>query len=286
MADDVLLIREPEGPEAPVVFDSPHSGRLAPDDGAAQIDVGRLGVGLDHLVDELFAGVPRHGAMLIAARFSRAYIDPNRHEADLDPALLAEPWPGALKPSASARRGRGLIWRYTGRGEEIYARPLTVAEIEARIARYWRPYHDTLAAALDRLHARFGQVWHVNCHSMGAVGRKRHPDPGRERADFTLSDRDGRTCDAEFLEAVRGLLAGMGYAVAINDPYRGMELIRRHGRPRAGRHSLQIEVNRRLYCEEKSGRRTDGFAILQQDLSRLAAGICDYARQATRAGAA
>ena len=285
MAEDVLLIREPAGPPAPVVFDSPHSGRDAPDDAAAVVDV-RRGVGLDHLVDELFGGAPAHGATLIAACFSRAYIDPNRHEADLDPELLAEPWPHALRPSPSARRGKGLIWRYTGRGEDIYARPLTVAEVEARIARYWRPYHDALAGALDRLHARFGQVWHVNCHSMGAIGRKRHPDPGKERADVTLSDRDGETCDADFLDAVRGQLEGMGYRVAINDPYRGGELVRRHGRPHDGRHSLQIEINRRLYCEEKTGRRTEGFASLQADLTRLAAGICDYARQATRAGAA
>lgn len=286
MSEDVLKIHRPSGAPAPVVFDSPHSGRQVPADAAAVLDVGRLGVGVDHLVDELFAEVPRHGAVLIAARFSRAYIDPNRHEADLDPELLAEPWPGPLRPSGSARRGKGLIWRYTGRGEEIYGRPLTVAEVSGRIQRYWRPYHDTLAAALDGLHARFGAVWHMNCHSMGAVGRKRHPDPGRERADFTVSDRDGRTCDRDFLDAVRGTLAGLGYTVALNDPYRGMELIRRHGRPQAGRHSLQIEVNRRLYCEEKTGRRHDGFADLQRDLSRLAATICDYARDATRAAGA
>lgn len=285
--DDVLRIERPAGVPAPVVFDSPHSGRHFPADAGAELDVARLGIGVDRLVDELFADAPQHGAVLIAAQFSRAYIDPNRHENDLDPDMLDEPWPQPLKPTASTKRGRGLIWRYTGKGEAIYGeRRLGSREIRRRIETYWRPYHDTLAEALDDLHASFGAVWHVNCHSMGSIGRKKHPDPGRQRADFTISDRDGSTCDAAFLDHVGRGLREMGYSVAINDPYRGMELIRRHGRPHHDRHSVQIEINRRLYLDEKTMRRHDGFETLRGDLSQLAAMICDFARDASRAPAA
>ncbi len=48
----------------------------------------------------------------------------------------------------------------------------------------------------------------------------------------------------------RDFFRGAGYSVAINDPYKGVEIVRKHGRPAAGRHSLQIELNRRLYMDE------------------------------------
>ena len=64
----------------------------------------------------------------------------------------------------------------------------------------------------------------------------------------------------------------MGYAVAINDPYKGVELVRKHGRPAERRHSLQIEINRRLYMNEATLEKSSGFAALQADLARLAFG--------------
>jgi N-formylglutamate amidohydrolase len=277
----VLQIHRPSGQAAPVVFDSPHSGTHVPDDAGAQVDLRRLGIGVDRLVDQLFADAPAYGAVLITAGFARAYIDPNRNEADLDPDLLAEPWPEPLRQTGNVRHGKGLVWRYTGRGEEIYGRRLSVAEVRRRIYRYWRPYHDAVSAHLDELHGRFGAVWHVNCHSMRAVGNRRQPDPGSARPDFTVSDREGRTCDDAFLACVVDGLAGMGYEVAVNHPYRGMELIRRYGDPTRGRHSLQIEVNRRLYLDERSGRPHDGWAGLRADLGRLIGRVCAHARAAS-----
>jgi len=61
----------------------------------------------------------------------------------------------------------------------------------------------------------------------------------------------------------------MGYDVAINDPYKGVELVRKFGRPHERRHSLQIEINRRLYMNETTLAKLDGFEALRSDLDRL-----------------
>ena len=58
-------------------------------------------------------------------------------------------------------------------------------------------------------------------------------DPGRARGDFVLGDRDGTTCEPEFTAFIATTLAEMGYAVAINDPYKGVELVRK-SRPPVG----------------------------------------------------
>jgi N-formylglutamate deformylase len=70
----------------------------------------------------------------------------------------------------------------------------------------------------------------------------------------------------------------MGYAVTIDDPYKGVELVRRYSDPLHGRHSLQIEINRGLYMDEASITRNDGFATLKTNIERLVEAICNYAR--------
>jgi N-formylglutamate amidohydrolase len=89
------------------------------------------------------------------------------------------------------------------------------------------------------------------------------------RPDFVLGDRDGTTCEPAFTELVRSTLAGMGYQVKVNDPYKGVELVRAYSNPRAGRHSLQIEINKRLYMDEKTLAKSAGFAQLQKNLGEV-----------------
>ncbi len=235
-------------------------------------------------VDELYALVPSRGATLIAAEFPRVYVDPNRSDTDIDTSLLADPWTGPLQVTSQQARGKSLVWRSLGRDLPIYDRKLSAAEIRHRIENYWRPYHDCVRESLDRAHARFGQVWHVNCHSMAGRAGANHPDAGRRRPDFTVSDRLGESCSPEFLECVVETLRGRGYEVRVNDPYQGMELISRYSDPAAGRHSLQIEAKRSLYMAEDTRAKHEGFETVQGHLSDLAAAVGGLARAGTGAG--
>jgi N-formylglutamate deformylase len=269
---------DPAVPALPLVLDSPHSGTHYPADFDHLPPRARVRQAEDTYVEELFGAAPAAGATLIEALFPRAYIDPNRHVSDMDPAVLEGPWPGPLAPSRKTEQGMGLVWRLAHGGVPLYARPLAVADVERRIALYYEPYHAAVTAAIDERHRRFGAVWHLNCHSMPAVGDVMSDDPGRPRAEFVLGDRDATTCEPEFTAFVAATLSGMGYEVAINDPYKGVELVRKHGRPAERRHSLQIEVNRRLYMNEVSLEKNAGFAALQADLARLIEALADYAR--------
>ncbi len=273
-----FIRHDPVGPELPLVLDSPHSGTHYPADFDHLPPRAVVRKAEDTHVEALYASAPSLGATLIEALFPRAYIDPNRHVSDLDPAVVEDAWPGPLAPSRKTELGIGLVWRLAQGGVPMYARPLPAAEIERRIALCYEPYHAAVAAALDERHRAFGAVWHVNCHSMPAVGDVMSDDPGRARADFVLGDRDATTCEPEFTAFVAASLSGMGYDVAVNDPYKGVELVRRHGRPAERRHSLQIEVNRRLYMNEATLERTASFAALQADLARLVEALADYVR--------
>jgi N-formylglutamate amidohydrolase len=114
---------------------------------------------------------------------------------------------------------------------------------------------------------------------MNAVaGAQGEGGAGRLRPDFVVGDRDGTTCDAAFTELVRGVLAGMGYDVRINDPYKGVELVRAYSNPGAHRMSLQLEINKRLYMDEATRERNAGFAPLQKNLLTLIDAVLEYAK--------
>jgi N-formylglutamate amidohydrolase len=264
---------DPKSTPIALVLDSPHSGTVYPDDFDHLPPRSVVRQAEDTHVEALYATAPEVGATLVEALFPRAYIDPNRHHADIDAALLAEPWTGPMTPSRKTELGIGLVWRLAHRGAPMYARKLSAAEVRRRITDFYEPYHASVARALDERHAAFGAVWHINCHSMPAVGDVMSEDPGRARADFVLGDRDGTTCAPEFTAFVASTLGGLGYDVAINDPYKGVELVRMHGRPREQRHSLQVEINRRLYMDESTLERHRGFAGLQGNLHRLLQGL-------------
>jgi len=268
----VLSIRGPESAAIPLVLDSPHSGREFPDDFGAAVSETELREGEDCFVDELYAGAGELGAPLLCAQWPRTYLDPNRNAGDIDLDLIEGKWPGEYRPSGKARVGKALVWRTLEDGRPIYLRKLEVAAIERRIRSFHAPYHQAIQGLLNETHARFGRVYHINCHSMRSVAGKQSEDrEGRVRADFVLGDRDGTSCDPAFTERVRAVLAGMGYDVKVNDPYKGVELVRAYSSPKQGRHSLQIEVNKRLYMDEKTLEKTEGFKVLQGNLFKLLA---------------
>jgi N-formylglutamate deformylase len=277
MTEPFVLTR-PGAARVPLVLDSPHSGTRYPGDFAPAVPHDQLRRAEDAFVDELYAAGPSLGATLIAATFPRSYIDPNRSLLDVDESLLGAPWPGPAIRSRKTELGIGLIWRVLDSGDPIYSRKLTVDEVKNRIVRYHQPYQRALKVALDEMHAHFGGVWHLNLHSMPALSsRISEEGPGKARADFVLGDRDGTTCSPEFTALVAEALGGMGYEVKVNDPYKGVELVRAFSDPKAERHSLQIEVNRRLYMDEETRERSPGFDELRRNLTALLERVAAYA---------
>jgi N-formylglutamate amidohydrolase len=270
MEPTVYIVHGPAVAERPLVLDSPHSGFAMPADFGSIRSQAELRDGEDCFIDELYLPAAARGVPLLAALFPRTYLDPNRHAGDVDLALLSEPWPDAHLPSGKAALGKALVWRTLDDGRPIYDRPLSAAEVRARIENYHRPYHEALQRLLDAAHQRFGVVHHINCHSMNAVsGAMGEGGAGIARADIVLGDRDGTSCAPEFTAFVRDTLVGFGYEVKVNDPFKGVELVRAYADPAAGRHSLQLEVNKRLYMDAATLHKHAGFATLQAHLMLL-----------------
>ena len=95
---------------------------------------------------------------------------------------------------------------------------------------------------------------------------------------MVIGDRDGTTCDPAFTDLIASTLREYGYDVRVNDPYKGVELVRRYSNPSDHRHSVQIEINRGLYMNEERVERSNNFVNLKQQMTALIARLADFAR--------
>jgi N-formylglutamate amidohydrolase len=271
-----LDLRRPAEQLVPLVVASPHSGCDYPSEfvAASRLDPLTLRRSEDAFVDEIFADAPRLGAPMLAARFPRAYLDVNREAWELDPAMFSDTLPDYVNVrSPRVRMGLGTIARVVASGEEIYGGKLAFAEARERIQTLYQPYHAALGRLVEETAAHFGFCLVVDCHSMpsGAHG-------SREGADIVLGDCHGAACAPQIVETARRYLTRCGFAVALNAPYAGGFTTNHYGRPRRGRHALQVEINRAIYMDERTYHRLPGFSRLGEEMAGFIAKLGETAR--------
>jgi len=272
--NDPFELTAPRGGHAPLVLDSPHSGTNYPDDFRHACEMPELRQAEDTHVEKLYDFAPSMGIAWIEALFPRSYLDANRNVTEIDTSMFEDEWRGEVESDAKAlakvRLGKGLVWRITDNGVPLYSRKLTAREVEGRIANCWRPYHEAVARAIDDAHRRHGYSIHLDCHSMPAVSAPYSTDfPGLVHADFVIGDRDGTTADPRLSKKICSHLESLGYTTSYNHPYKGVELVRRYGDPARDRHSIQVELNRKLYMDEATLEMTPQAAKLKTDLRSL-----------------
>ncbi|MBN8938914.1 MAG: N-formylglutamate amidohydrolase [Rhizobiales bacterium] len=268
--DPAFEALEPDVLVAPVVFNSPHSGRVYPPRFLQQVrlDLPTLRRSEDTDVDALFEGVVERGMPLLRAHFPRSMVDVNREPYELDPRMFD----GRLPTFANTRSmrvagGLGTVPRVVGEAQEIYARRLPIEEAMARIDAIYKPYHRTLRRIVAGAHRAFGEALLVDCHSMPSLAPAREDRP---RADIVIGDRYGTSCSPVVSDVIETVLRGRGYNVVRNKPYAGGFITEHYGQPQTGTHAVQIEINRAIYMDERSYRRSPSFDALRLDLMALA----------------
>jgi N-formylglutamate deformylase len=261
-----------------LVVDVSRSGREYPHDFRSPVSLTTVHDNVSMYVDEIFSAAPDLGGTLLYACFPNMYIDTNRSARDIDPTLIDGEWPGPIEQSDYTSRGLGLLKRLSRYGEQFQERKLTVQEVQERLANYHEPYHQELSRILRATRDRNGYAIQLSCHCMSAVGAPTHRDPGQARADFNLGDCEGTTSSKEAVDFMVETLKKLGHTVSLNFPYYGGELIKRHCDPKNGIDSIFVEVNKRLFIDTKTFRKTDGFADVKQSATHLMKAVVEFSR--------
>jgi N-formylglutamate amidohydrolase len=263
-------IVEPAAWRAPIIFNSPHSGSVYPAEflKMSRIDLAALRRSEDSFMDELIAGLSRLGFPTVSVNFPRSYVDVNREPYELDPRMFSGRLPSfANTRSMRVAGGLGTIPRVVGDGQEIYSERIAVDDALGRIETLYKPYHRALRRLINKAHRAFGTVIVVDCHSMPSVGVSRE-EP--RRPDVVIGDRYGTSCAPILADTVEETMARLGYSVGRNKPYAGGFITEHYGNPASGLHTVQLELNRAVYMDERRRSRGERFSQVASDFTVLA----------------
>ncbi len=255
---------------SPLVLSVPHAGRDYPPALLAQARLPLMVLRQleDAYVDRLAERAIAQGFACIVAERARAWIDLNRAADDVDPALLADPHAatGMIAPTGRSEHGLGLFPRLLPGHGGLWRGRFAWAQLQARIAADYHPYHAALAAALAARKTAHDAAILIDLHSM--------PPPqqgGRAMAvDIVFGTLNGRSCAPWLVAALEGAAQSAGYRTQRDVPYAGGHIAALHGRPDSGSHAVQVEINRALYLRPGLVPDAHGIARLQALVVALA----------------
>ena len=263
----MLLWRLTSG-DSPLIVSVPHAGRHVPDAILLRMEaVARALPDTDWHVDELYRFVPSTGATLIAATHSRYVVDLNR-----DPSGAAL-YPGADNTELCPTR--------TFANEAIYlpgAEP-TAAEVAARRATFFEPYHALIAAEVARVRERHGFAVLLDGHSIAAEVPRFFA--GR-LPDLNLGTSDGASCAPSLRRLAADVVAhAEGFTHVVDGRFKGGYITRHFGAPRADVHALQLEMVQACYMDEVNPSAFDPSraAALTRVLERLVIALSEWRPQ-------
>jgi len=224
--------------DSPLLVSVPHDGRLIPEQQRARMTEAGLAIpDTDWHVAQLYGFAVELGASLLVARYSRYVVDLNRPPDD---AAMYE-----------GQVATGLCPRYTFAGEPLYHddAPVSQAEARERIERYWRPYHERLAAALEAIRDRHGCAFLWDAHSIPSRVPRLFDG---ELPVLNLGNFDGRSCDPGLARALDGIASASPYESVLNGRFRGGYITRHYGDPANGVQAMQLELAQRAYMDEET----------------------------------
>jgi N-formylglutamate deformylase len=220
-----------------LLFSMPHSGTYLPADLAARMTgAAREVPDTDWYIPELYNFAGELGAGVLRATHSRYVVDLNR------PPDGAPLYPG--------RRETGVCPVETFDGELLYPAgdEPSQGEIESRLERYWRPYHDRVATLIAERVARHGRCLLWDAHSIHSTV------PGLfdgRLPDLNVGTADGRSCRADLVARLVGMLAAQQrFSYVVNGRFKGGYITRHYGRPDASVDAVQLEIAQAAYLIE------------------------------------
>lgn len=219
----------------PLLVSVPHDGWRIPNAIVQEMTGAARGIpDTDWHVSQLYEFARKLGASMLVANFSRYVVDLNRPADDT-----------ALYPDQPAT---GLVPMQTFAGEPLYSSSRAI-DVKARIERYWRPYHDRLAAVLESLRKRHGYALLWDAHSI----------PSHVPALFdgelpvlNLGTYDGRSCATAIKAAVERVAVESPYESVSDARFKGGYITRHYGQPDDDVHAIQLELAQRAYMNEKT----------------------------------
>jgi N-formylglutamate amidohydrolase len=234
MEEPFPIVRHPVvETRAPILVSVPHYGtQPLPDitrDDYAEPWLETFAYGFaDTFVGDVYSDLHEHGATVLATPFSRMFVDVNRRRDDFEHL------------DGEVRSRRGVVRTHTMRDVAIFARPLALLDLEARLRTLYDPYYATLDGLLTALHQTHGYALLLDGHTGSPRRMKDH--------EVIIGTRHDATCAPQIAATVAAAFTRHGFEVHENvTGYTGGNIVATFGQPWTRRvHALQLEINASL----------------------------------------
>ena len=238
-----------EKPKNQILITVPHSGNFYPD-----IFINNLNIKLDKVrqiedfeSDKIISRINKKNADVIIAKCSRVVVDLNRSKNAIDNSMFEKKfYSGPIEENKMVEYGLGVLPK-TVDGTLIFNKKLSLSYPRFMLENYYDPFHNILFKQIKHLTNLFGCCYHIDLHTMPSkalINFKKEPD-------IVLGNNFGNSCSFQLVHYFKNIFENHGLTVELNMPYAGGFITRNYGRPSLGCHSLQIEINRKLYMNEK-----------------------------------
>jgi len=251
----------------PIVMSSPHSGSLFPKEFLENCAISEkeLRTSEDCFVTEIVKAASDAGIPLISMNIPRTFVDANRDKIELDEKMFFNA-PEVANTSGSRRcRVRlGMIHRIVFPNKNIYDGLLSYEEGQERIKYVYDVYHKRLKQLVDKCVRKFGFCLLIDCHSMPSMICNIMDE--NKSLDFCLCTLFDESCPTQMSEFLSRKLEEKSYRVEFNRPYAGAYIAFNYCQPRKKIYTLQLEINRSIYMNEKTLSKKQCFQSISSDI--------------------
>lgn len=234
-----------------LILNIPHSSIRIPDEYRHLFKVDlteELRVMTDWYTDELFC----FDSERVIAPTSRLLVDTERFRCDKDEEM--------------ARFGMGAVYTLTHDGRTL--KSFTSLEREALLKKCYDPHHENLERATENALREEGYALIVDCHSFSSVPLKHESSKSTPRPDICIGTDSFHT-PSSLSSFAYDFFRSRGYSVSFDSPFSGTITPMRYYRKNKNVHSIMIEVNRSIYMNEYTTRKTKDFDRVRADLLAL-----------------
>ena len=189
----------------------------------------------------------------------------------------------AMQSQPTKKSPSDIHWYKTTKGDRLIKKALSQKLHKNLIKKYFDPFHKKIQKQITNFKQKeSGNIYLLDLHSMPSQGLAFHRDQGKSRKQIVIGDNDGRSCSADFKDLVFTAYKTAGFEVAFNWPYKGGAITKNYGRPKLGQNSLQVELNRKLYMDEETKKKSPQYTQVQFQLKRAIAFIVQNQKERLR----
>lgn len=240
---------------SPIVCNVPHSGTAIPEALREHFVLPREALDTevkymaDNHTDALYSEL-LYVSSFIRSTISRIVVDIERFKDEKD-----EPMSNVGMSAFYTRTSSGMVLRNIPE------------ETKHILEKIYTDYHDSLSGLVDSALVKNNLALIVDCHSFPSVPRVYEPDQKMDRPDICIGTDDYHTPQRMTKLLIQNF-EDLGYRVAVNTPFSGCIVPTHHYQKDRRVLSVMVEINRKLYMNEKTFQKWNNFSEVGRAVSR------------------